>query len=301
MKYENDYSNNEIVTKLINIKEQLPKKQKKLCNYMIENYEHIGIMTVKELAEKANVGTTTVLRVTKNLNFSSFSELKKMFHKATINENSNTWWHLKKSIEDNTSVNSAIQVWGEVTELLGKTMNDTFLKSFQQAVNLMLESERINILGLRSSKVPAKYLEYLLKEFSTKIHQISDDVEFLYDRLLQMTTNEILIAFAHPPYTVQTIEAIKYCNKKGIKTILITNSMSIPIVSNVDLVVKIQASTTQYSIVPTISLIEAIVIEYGRNMSESSTKQLDEIGKILSENKVTISENFSMNNSHKKQ
>src|SRR5699024_11530580 len=109
------------------------------------------------------------------------------------------------------------------------------------------------------------------------------------------------IVVAHQPITVHTIESRTDSTKKGIKTILITNSMSNPIVSNVDVVVKIQASTTQYSIVPTISLIEAIVIEYGRNLSESSTNRLDEIGKVLSENKVTISENFSMNTSHKKQ
>ena len=85
MNIVNDY-NNDIVAKLIHIQERLPKKQKILCQYMIENYEHIGIMTVKELAEKANVGTTTVLRVTKQLGYNNFSEMTI----ATFNSKSST-------------------------------------------------------------------------------------------------------------------------------------------------------------------------------------------------------------------
>lgn len=295
MSNQDNYKNNEIITKLITIKEDLPSKQKKLCNYMVENYEHIGIMTIKELAKAANVGTTTVTRVVKKLNYDGYNDLKKDFHKASVKTKSTTWWHLKKSIESKETTNAAIQVWQEVASLLGKTMNESFIEAFTQTVKVMNEARRINILGLRSSKVPAKYLEYLLKEFSSNINQISNDVEFLYDRLLQIEQDELLIIFVHSPFTVQSIEAAKYCHEHGINVILVTDLMSCPIIPYADIVLKVQASNQQYSIVPTITLIEALVIEYGRYNSDYSIAHLEKLGKVLSENNITTSHNLNLN------
>src|SRR5699024_9220291 len=222
--------------------------------------------------------------------FNSCNELKKTFHEAAVNRDSKTWWHLKKSIENTSSVNSTAQVWGEIINLLGKTMKDACINNFKEAVSLMIEANKINIVGLRSSEVAAKYVEYLLKERSRKINQMNKDVEFIYDRLLQMTTNEVLIIFIHAPFTVQTIEAAKYCYEAGIKVILITNLMSCPITPYADVVVKVQASETQYTIVPTISLIEAMVIEYGRNTPENSAEHLDVLGQMLKDKKITTTE-----------
>ena len=48
-----------IIDEIAKIKDVLPKKQQKLCHYLVMNYEQVGVMTVAELAEAAGVGTTT--------------------------------------------------------------------------------------------------------------------------------------------------------------------------------------------------------------------------------------------------
>lgn len=288
--------NNTVIDKLIHVKEALPRKQKMLCNFIIENYEHIGIMTAKELADKANVGTTTVMRVTKKLDYDSFNELKKDLHGASLNLGVTTWWHLKKSFENDASTkNTVTQVWDEVVNLLGKTMNESFLLNFDKTIDLMIKSSKIHILGLRSSKVAANYLGYLLKEFSSKVNQMSNESDFLYDRLLQIKQDETMIIFGHSPFAVQSIEAAKYCYENDIKVILVTDFMSCPITPYSSVVLKMQASNKQYSIVPTISLIEAIVIEYGRRTSEDSIQHLEKLGNLLKEKNITISQDLKLN------
>ena len=52
-----------ILDEILKIKDLLPKKQQKLCNYLALNYKQVGVMTVAELAQAAGVGTTTVMRL----------------------------------------------------------------------------------------------------------------------------------------------------------------------------------------------------------------------------------------------
>ncbi|SFD87796.1 DNA-binding transcriptional regulator, MurR/RpiR family, contains HTH and SIS domains [Lentibacillus persicus] len=288
----NDF-NDTVIGKLIRVKEELPRKQKMLANYIIENSEQIGIMTAKELADKANVGTTTVMRLTNRLNYNSFNVLKKDLYNASLNYGLTTWWHLKKSFENDQPTNNTVgHVWEEVITLLEKTLSEAFYFNFNKTINLMLESSRINILGLRSSKIAANYLGFLLEEFSPKINQISNDAEFLYDRLLQINKGEILIIFGHSPFAVQSVEAAKYCYENGIQVILITDLMSSPITQYSSILLNVKASSKQYSIVPTITLIEALVIEYGRRTSDHSIEHLDKLGRLLNEKNITTSQNL---------
>lgn len=280
-----------IIDRLIQVKESLPRKQKMLCNYLIENSERIGIMTVKELADRVGIGTTTVMTLTKRLGYESFNDLKRDLHKASLQLGLSTWWHLKKSFKSDEKVeNTVTQVWEEVIRLLESTINESFLTNFNKCIQLMKKAKKINILGLRSSKAAAIYLGYLLQEFSPKINQISNDSEFLFDRLLQIDKDEVVIIFGHSPFTVQSIEAAKYCYENGIKVILVTNFMSCPMTPYATVTLKVQASSEQYSIVPTISLIEAIVIEYGRQTSHHSIEHLEKLEKLLKEKNITTSE-----------
>jgi len=36
--------NQSIITEIINIKESLPKKQRQLCDYILKNYQSIGLI-----------------------------------------------------------------------------------------------------------------------------------------------------------------------------------------------------------------------------------------------------------------
>ena len=283
----------DIINKIIQIKEKLPNKQRRLCNYIIENYQEIGLMTVKELAKRAKVGTTTVMRVLEVLDFDSFHDFKKELHKKTLELT--TWWHLKKSFsspkrqdENHPQRQSNItEIWKELMNLLTQTLTDDLVDHFERAVSLMVQSSRINILGLRSSKVAALYIGYMLEEFTRKVKQLSLDGDFLYDRLLQVEPDEMLMVFAHSPYSVQTIEIARFAHERNIPIVLITDLLSCPIAPFASAVLKIKASVNQYSIVPTIALIEALVIEYGRRTAHSSIHHLEKLGKLLIEKNVT--------------
>lgn len=277
-----------IIQAIIDIKESLPNKQKKLCDFILENHEMIGLLTVKDLADKAEVGTTTVLRVMKNLGYDTFLDMRKDLHDLSF-ESSNKWKYVKesfKNIGQNQELETLSQVWQEGLHLIEKTLTPNLIDNFQEAMNLITKASRINILGLRPYKAVAIYFELLVEEFYSKTRQLSYDSDSMFDRILQFEQDEVLIVFAFEPYTTRTIDAAELASKNGVSVILVTDHLSCPVVPIATVTLKVETSKKHFTIMPIIALIEAIIIELGKRNSEVSIKKIDKLVDVLKEKNV---------------
>ncbi|GAA3313250.1 hypothetical protein GCM10020331_002930 [Ectobacillus funiculus] len=56
---------------------------------------------------------------------------------------------------------------------------------------------------------------------------------------------------------------------------MITDYISCPVISYASVTLKVEVSKEQFSIVPIIALIEALVIEIGKRSSEESIKKIE--------------------------
>lgn len=279
------------INKIVDIKDSLPKKQRQLCDYILKNTQSIGLITVKELATNAQVGISTVMRTINSLGYENFNDLRKDIYDESLP--SNSMWALKKSIteipKEEGRAPTVIKVWKESVNLLNKSLDADLMENFEIAVNFIKKSSHINILGSRPYKATALYLEQLLGEFYSKIRQLSHDTEVVYDRILQFEKDEVLVVFAFEPYTNRIIEAAKLAYELGNRIILITDYISCPIVPYASVTLKVEINKEQFSIVPIIALIEALVIEIGKRSSEESIKRLKKLEKTLIEKNVIFS------------
>ena len=82
---------NNIIDKIIQIKDVPPKKQRMLCNYLAINYVDAGMMTVAELTQQSGVGTTTVMRLMKTLGYENYSDFKHDLFNISIMRNSSSY------------------------------------------------------------------------------------------------------------------------------------------------------------------------------------------------------------------
>ncbi|MED3724860.1 MurR/RpiR family transcriptional regulator [Priestia filamentosa] len=279
------------INKIVDIKDSLPKRQRKLCDYILKNYESIGLITIKELATNAEVGVSTVMRTINALGYENFNDLRKDVYDESIASDSG--WTLKKSLaeiqEEGGRASTLVYVWKESVNLLNKSLDSDLMENFEIALGFIEKSSHINILGTRPYKATAIYFETLLGEFSSKVRQLSNDMDVIYDRVLQFEKDEILVVFAFEPYTNRIIEAVKLAYELGNKIILITDYISCPIISYASATLKVEVSKEQFSVIPVIALIEALVIEIGKRSSEESIKRLKRLEKILIEKNEVLS------------
>ncbi|MBE5098514.1 MurR/RpiR family transcriptional regulator [Priestia aryabhattai] len=283
--------NQSIITEIINIKESLPKKQRQLCDYILKNYQSIGLITIKELSHDAKVGVSTIMRTVNALGYNHFNDLRKDLYDESVPANSK--WTLKKSFSDipneGENVPTLVQVSKESINLLDKSLDSTLLENFEATIDLIRDASHVNVLGSRPYKAMALYFEQLLGEFYSKIRQLSYDTEVLCDRILQFEEDEVLLVFAFEPYTNRIIEAVTLAHELGIKIILITDHISCPVIQYASVTLKVEVSEEKFSVVPIIVLIEALVIELGKRSSEESIKKLKKLERTLIEKNVTFS------------
>lgn len=270
------------------VMDQLPKKQKKLCKYILEFYQSVGMLTVKELADAAGVGTTTVMRLVQTLGFSSYINMRKAIHKTSLQSPPNIWWTLEESFKHKRagSEDPTRQTWQEIQYILEKTCDDYLQQLIEKTVDLLIEARQIHILGLRSSRPIADYFYFLLEQFYPKANQLSFDSEMIFERILRFKPEDILFITTFHPYSSKTLEAAEYARNRGIRIILLTDYLVCPIAQYADLVLKVEPSRLQYSIVPAIAMIETIIIELGRRTANDSIRSLKELDTVLKGQRV---------------
>ncbi|SEA91598.1 DNA-binding transcriptional regulator, MurR/RpiR family, contains HTH and SIS domains [Thalassobacillus cyri] len=274
-----------ILDYIISNKSRLTKKQQLLCDYVLENHKDIGLMTVKELAEKANVGKTTVLRFVQELGYDSFFELKKEFHEVQ-KDYSDKWENVQHSFLEvqGDNVNKTLySVWQEVLKVMDNSLNPQLLENFETAIELLENAKTINLLGSRPYRAIAIYTEALIGEFDSRVRQLSHDGDAIIDRVLQFDEDDVLVIFTFSPYSQRDIDAAELAYQQNASIILITDYLSCPITSKANVVLKLESSDRYYTLVPMLGLVEAMVIELGRRQSGNSVRRIKKLVNTLRE------------------
>ena len=149
---------NNIIDKIIQIKDVLPKKQRMLCNYLAINYVDAGMMTVAELAQQSGVGTTTVMRLMKTLGYENYSDFKHDLFNISIMRNSSSYRGIKQSISaaiQSPSSSIVDTLWMETTHTIENIITPKNIQQIEKAVEMMIGASTIHFLGLRSSRMAA--------------------------------------------------------------------------------------------------------------------------------------------------
>src|SRR5699024_2474753 len=90
--------NPDLKSKIVKVKKSLPKKQQKLCDFILKHFEDLGLITIKELSQQAEVGVSTVMRTMHALDYENFNDFRKdIYSEALPNE---TKFSLKNAFGD---------------------------------------------------------------------------------------------------------------------------------------------------------------------------------------------------------
>lgn len=283
-----------ILDQILRVKDVLPKKQQKLCNFLVMNCEQVGIMTVAELAREAEVGTTTVMRLIETLGCSSFGEFKKELLNCALTRNISSYHSMKRNIQLSGSPGEGGRLHSVVSDSLNVLENlctPANVTQFNAAVELLAGAERIFTLGLRSSESLALYCQYAMSTFHPNVVQLSRDSEYIFDRItLSVRPSDVMLIFSVWPCTRKTIEAAELSHRKGIPMILITNTSLNPIVKYASVVIDTNSVNHISGRTVIMAVAEALVSELGHRLAPASAENIERVEAVLSEKNVVLQE-----------
>lgn len=261
---------------------KIPKKQKNLADYFLENLDAIPFLNIYEISEATQYSVASIVRFTQHLGFKGYSEFKSEVTKSLQKS-------LKKlemfptikaeQLKEHTLVavaNQDIKNINETLQLINKGI-------FDKVINLILQSERVFTMGLGISYLLSQILSYQLNQVGVDASFFRNDTSSFYDQILFATNRDLIIAFSFPPYSIDTIEAAKFAKERKISVVSITNKTSSPITfhSKYSLVVKSENMLFTNSFSAISVLINAIATECAKRDKKRSEKILKEFNLIM--------------------
>ena len=86
--------------KILNQREQMPRRQRALCEYLLQNTNEADGLTAKQLAQKSGVGEATIFRFLKEQGYPSYGEFRRELHQYAVEFLQSSYWQMKASLQE---------------------------------------------------------------------------------------------------------------------------------------------------------------------------------------------------------
>lgn len=238
------------------------KGQKRIARYITEDYDKAAFMTANRLGKTVGVSESTVVRFAVDLGFDGYPEMQKAMQEMVLNRLTAVQRIEVASnrIGDQDVVSMVLHSDMEKLRQTGEVLSR---EEFSAAVNAILKAKRVYILGVRSTAPLANFLGYYLNYMFNNVHVVSGfgTVE-MFEKIVGITSEDVLIAFSFPRYSSSTTKGAKYCRSTGATVIGITDSRLSPLGVNSDhvLIAKSDMVSLVDSLVAPLSIVNALIV-----------------------------------------
>jgi len=280
-------TNNDLLNRIETNYLGLSKGQKRIADYILENYDKVAFMTASALGDVVGVSESTVVRFANALNYEGYPQLQKALQES-IKTKLTTVQRFELSKDQDIGENYLKQIMASDMENIRKTIDNVDEAMIQKIVDVIHSSRKVYILGLRSSSVLANYLGFYLNFILDSVSIVPSGANDLFDQLLNITEDDVLITFSFPRYSKTTYEVVDFAKAQGAKLIGITDSKSSPLVPLADyyLTAKYNMNTFIDSLVAPMSLVNALIIAVSIREKDKVKKTFSKLEGIWDEYKI---------------
>ena len=212
--------------------DELTPEAQKAARYVLDNPQDVGVSTVREIAEAADVKPNTVVRMARQAGFDGYEDFRAPFREAIRNGTA--------SFPDRARWLQGISRSGELgglyAEMAGAAMRnieETFAgiapAAMEEAARTIWESRRVFALGVGVMNANARSFAYLASTGMAQFHAIPQQGSTPADDLAWADARDTLIAMTCRPYRSEVVEAVRIAREQDVRVIAISDSAASPI------------------------------------------------------------------------
>ena len=244
-------STNELQMRIEEKYRDLSKGQKRVAEYVLDNYDKAVFLTAARLGEVVGVSESTVVRFATQLGYKGYPEFQKALEELVRNRLNSiqrmkvTYGRISQSQILETVLQSDI-------EKIKQTLNGIDHLAFNQAIDTILNARKIYVLGIR----------------------IGED--------------DVIIGISFPRYSQRTLKALEFASKRKAKIITLTDSVHSPIniYSSCNLIARSDMASIVDSLVAPLSVVNALIVALCMKKQEEVIGTLETLEQIWGEYQV---------------
>ncbi|HGS9859535.1 TPA: MurR/RpiR family transcriptional regulator [Clostridioides difficile] len=260
---------------------RLSKGQKLIAQYILNNYDKVAFMTACKLGETVGVSESTVVRFANALGYSGYPKLQAALQELIKNKLT-TVQRVEMAHDYSDDFAILNKVLKSDIDNIRSTLEEIDERAFKEASNKLLRARKIYILGMRSSFVVAQYLGFYLDIILDNVHIIRMDMGDAFEQIVRINEEDVIVAISFPRYSKKSYQIVNYAKEKGVHVISLTDSLFAPVASLADntLLVKSNMASFVDSLVPALSISNALAISVGMKEKEDIKQHFDDLEQI---------------------
>lgn len=243
---------------------ELTPEARKAATYVLENPRDVGVSTVREIAEAANVKPNTVVRMARQVGFEGYEDFRAPFRDA-IRQGAADFPDRARWLQDISKSGDLGGLYADmVRDVLANveaTFADISTDALKSAADAIWNARRVFTLGVGVNNSVARNFTYLASTGMTEFHAIPRPGSTPVDDLAWADKRDVLIAITCKPYRTEVVEAVNIAREQGMTIIALSDSPASPIIHAADHGFVVSVDTPQFfpSSVSIIALLETLL------------------------------------------
>ena len=236
----------------------MSKGHKLLATYITDNYDKAVFLTAAKMGETVGISESTVVRFATSLGYKGYPDFQKALEEL-------------------------------VRDKIKTTLEKIDADAFDLAVDTILQSRKIYIVGIRSCAPLASFLAFYMNlMFEDVCLLTTNSSSELFEQMVRIGKDDVIIGISFPRYSMRTLKALEFANNRSAKVITITDSIHSPmnLYSSCNLIADSDMASIVDSLVAPLSVINALIVALCMKKQSIVAKTLTELEDIWNEYQV---------------
>lgn len=270
---------------IVNNFPRLTKNQKRIAQYFIDHPEEFAFSSIDTIANKLNVGKSTIVRLAKALGYDGFLELKIELSNKLRDDFSQTK-KFTDTLKNQSTRGDFISILSNNEERnIQSTIQKIDKNMFNEAIKIFIAAPNIYTLGSGISRFLSEIAAYYFNRMNMKTKAFTHGSVSFEEQIISLKKDDAILIISLPPYTYSNIEAAEAARYRGVKVISITDQITSPISQYSDVVFVCDTENIVFinTVCSILSLIYVLATGIGLSDRTTSLTSLSLLEKVESE------------------
>ena len=268
-----------------NLREEITKgmggfsrTQKRLANYLVDNWAEIPLLSIEAIAEKSGVSMASITRLTRKLScrgFHDFKNLVKGEHMRRIVNPVERFFALQTDLSGKQPL---IQAARQDVKNINRLLTSISEETFQKLVDWVDQAKRVFSFGVGISAIFSSLIAYKFSQLQKESQRLDEGHMPVEEKILSIRKNEIIIFSSFFPYSKCTAEYARLARQRGLRIVVISDNEYSPVAQYASLVLKVPRENILFT-----TSIAALSVLLNAVATEVALKRKDAIGQLLKE------------------
>jgi DNA-binding MurR/RpiR family transcriptional regulator len=259
--------------------ESLSPQLQLAARYVLSAPDDVAVYSMREIAGRADVKPSTMLRLANKLGFENYNLLRDAFRER-ISKPANGYAARARSLQlRNQSVDGSLVA--EMAEAEQANIVSTFAAITDEDLKLaaedFLKAEKVFIVGLRKCAPIASFFQYATRVFFNNSRLVTGCAGMFAEEISQIEANDAVFAVAFDPYTRETVEAINQARTVGARIIVVTDNNVSPLTHGAThtFIAANRSPSFYRSLTGALSIVQALVAAIVTALGDGAVQALE--------------------------